>query len=398
MTVAGIVAEYNPFHSGHLWHMEQTRRALGADTAIVCVMSGGFVQRGEWAVFSKFARAEAAARCGADVVLELPAAKALCSAEGFARGAVEVLEATGVVDCLSFGSECGDLALLERAARALMEPATDELIKRELASGVSYAAARQRALAQTAGEDAAAVSRPNDILAVEYIKAVYYLRSRMEPFTVARRGARHDERGTSELPSASELRARLAAGRSISAYVPSAANEVYRREARQGRGPVSADRMETALLSRLRMLPPESFAALAGASEGLENRLCRAARTEPTLDGVLAAAGTKRYAMSRLRRMLMCAAIGITAADTAADAPYIRVLAATARGRELLREMDGRSALPVITKPASVKKLDESCRRCFELECAADDLLALGCPAPQERRAGADWLTTPVML
>lgn len=398
MTVAGIVAEYNPFHAGHQYHIEATRRSVRKETAVVCVMSGGFVQRGEWAIFSKFARAEAAVRCGADLVLELPVAKALSSAESFARGGVEILKAVGA-QYISFGSECGRAKTAERAALALMEPETDVLIGRELQTGVSYATARQRALEQVAGKKVAkVVTTPNDILAVEYIKAVYELRCEMKPIAVLRQGSKHDAEGTSSMPSGAELRRRLGEKKSIAFGVPPAAEAIYRREQKHGRGAVDAERMETAVLSRLRMLPSSRFAALPDASEGLENRLFKAVRTAPTLDAILAAASTKRYATSRLRRMLMCAAIGITAADVAADVPYIRVLAANLRGRELLRDIESRCELPVIVKPATVKTMDADCRRCFALECAADDLLALGSPAAPERKPGADWLTSPIML
>ena len=397
MKIAGIVAEYNPFHNGHEAHIEATRAALGADTGIICCMSGDFVQRGEAAQWSKLARAECAVRCGADLVFELPVQWALSSAEGFARGAVGLLNALGVVDYLSFGSESNSAGPLERAAEALLDPAVDAAIRAELPSGESYAAIRQRVLERFIGADAKVVETPNNILGVEYIKALYEERSRMEPLAVQRSGADHDRSGTGRIRSASEIRMLTAAGKPIAPFMPRAAYAILEREREQGRGPVLMRSLETAILSRLRMLPAEDFAALPDAAEGLENRLM-AAMEEPTLDGVLAAAKSKRYALARLRRMCMCAALGIRAGMNEGTPPYARLLAASGRGRELLRLAEGRSRVPVITKSASGRRLPRGARECFELNARARDLFVLGSPAAEERRGGSDWRLTPAVL
>ena len=191
MPTVGIVCEYNPFHKGHLHMIEEIRRRLGEDVTTACVMSGDYVQRGESACFDKFVRAEAACRCGADLVLELPLPWCMAPAETFARGAVGLLGATGIVTRLCFGSESGDLPMLRSTARILLRPETDERIRRELETGCAYAAARQRAL-EAMGGAGAALTQPNDILAVEYLKALELQALPLEPFAVARRGARHD--------------------------------------------------------------------------------------------------------------------------------------------------------------------------------------------------------------
>lgn len=394
MNIVGITAEYNPFHRGHEYMLCQLRRALGEDTAFVCAMSGNFVQRGDLALFRARARAEAAVRCGADLVLELPLPWAIASAEGFARGAVELLEKTGVVTHLAFGSECGDVEELRALARALDGPETDALIRRYLTDGISYASARQRALEATAGEAAQIIAGPNNILAVEYLRALNAGNRAMEPVTVLRRGARHDGAGDGVFFSASELRARCAVGEDISPLLPDEAAEVFHAELAAGRGPVTLDRLDTALLSRLRMLSPEDFDALPDAGEGLGARLC-AACGEPDLPSVLAAAKTKRYAMSRLRRMLLCACLGVRDGDRDGGIPYIRVLALSGRGRGLLRAMRERAALPVVTKPAQIRALDARARHVFALESAAADLYCLAFAAPEDRRGGALWRVSP---
>ena len=398
MVIAGIVAEYNPFHNGHEWHIRRTREALGEDAVIVCCMSGDFVQRGEAAAYSKFARAEAAARCGADLVFELPLPWALSSAEGFARGAVGLLAQLGAVDVLSFGSECGDADALSAAAEALLDPSLGPEIREALADGVPFAAARQSALALRSPESAALLSTPNNILAVEYIKALYDLRSDMRIITFRREGAEHDGAGSGSIRSASELRTHLAAGRDIAPFIPAAAAEVFAREHALGRGPVSGRDIEPLLLSRLRMLPDSAFEALPDASEGLANRLMRAAREEPGWDGVLSAAKTKRYALSRLRRMCMCACLGIRKGMADGLPPYARILAATARGREALRPIAGRTRIPIITKPAVARELPREALAVFELGASARDLYVLTASAREERRGGSDWRTGPAVL
>ena len=172
MRVFGIICEYNPFHRGHKWQIDELRRLAGEEEcAVVCAMSGDFVQRGDFAIERAHARAEAAVRGGADLVLELPLPWAISSAEGFARGGVSILAATGVVDTLVFGSECGNAAKLQRAAKALLRADFPDALREELAKGLSFAAARESAARALIGEDAAVLREPNDILGVEYCKA-----------------------------------------------------------------------------------------------------------------------------------------------------------------------------------------------------------------------------------
>ena len=396
--VIGIVAEYNPFHNGHARLIEQTRAQLDAACPVVCVMSGDFVQRGSPAVYSKFARAEAAVRSGADLVLELPLPWSLSSAEGFARGAVGLLGSLGIVTHLSFGSECGEIDPLQRVAQVLLDPLLGEDLRAELRSGIPFAAARQQAVARRVGALAELLQAPNNILAVEYLKAIYDQRLELHPLTVLRTGAQHDRFAEGNIRSASELRMRIGAGEDVSAFLPRSAAEICTREKMLGRGPVLPEALESALLSRLRMLPQAVYNALPGATEGLGNSLYRAAHEEPTLDGVLAAAKSKRYALARLRRMTMCAALGVTAGMDGGTPPYARVLAIGAQGRELLRAIDARTAVPVITKSAAGRNLPGSAGEIFALTADAHDLYVLGCPAREERRCGGDWRASPFVL
>ena len=394
MNICGIVCEFNPFHNGHRYLIDVCRANLGADAAVICVMSGDFVQRGEAAAFLKHDRARAAVAGGADLVLELPLPWCSAPAQTFARGAVGILGATGCVTHLCFGSESGDLPALRKTARELLRPEMDALVREELGRGIGYAAARQRALERMTGEACAALSRPNDILALEYLKALEIMDLPMTPFTVSRVGAGHDAPEENALPSAALLRGKLRAGGDIAPWMPEAAFVALLR----GAGALNADVIETALLSRLRALPEAAFAAAPDVSEGLEHRICAAARTEPSLEAIVNAASTKRYARARVRRILVCAALGVRAGDSAGIPPYLRVLAANGRGAALLREMEARAALPVLTKSAHVRRMGERALRCFSLTASAGDLCVLGARDVADRRGDRDWRSAPDIL
>lgn len=397
MQITGIVCEYNPFHLGHSYQLEAARRAVGEDCAVVCVMSGNFVQRGEPAILSKAARAEMAVRCGADLAVELPLPWALSSAERFADGGVALLEALGA-DAIAFGAECPDVSRLRALAEALLREETGALIREKLRGGVSYAAARERALWELTGPDATLLREPNNILAVEYIKAALRRGAALRPVAVERFGAAHDGPVKAGAASAAAIRKLVLAGDDPAPFLPEAAAEILRRETAAGRGPVTVEAAEGAILARFRTMTEADFAALPDGSEGLWRRFMEAARSEPTLEAVLARAKTKRYALSRLRRMAMAAYLGLTADARLEDPPYIRVLAVGARGREVLRRAKARGTLPVLTKPAAVRKLSPEAQSLFALESRAADLYSLLSPAPTQRRGGSEWRTGPVVV
>ncbi len=399
MAVIGIVCEYNPFHRGHQLHIEKARAALGAESPVVCVMSGDFVQRGEAAVYAKSARAEAACRGGADLVIELPLPWALSSAEGFARGAVGLLGALGATH-LAFGSETGELQPLEELAQTLLDPSVTASVKALLAedASLSYAAAREQAAEARLGKRALLLRQPNNILAVEYLKAIYDLRMELEPLPILREGAGHDQTRPGPGPrSASELRQRIRAGKSLEGEIPNEAAAVFSREKERGRELADPSALELAILSRLRMLDEAAYLELPDASDGIGKRLFRAVEDACSLDAVLSAAKTKRYALSRLRRMCLCAALGIRAGMSRGQPPYARVLAANTRGREMLHGLRDKDAIPVLTKPAAVRNMGRDCEALFSLGARAHDLYVLGYPAMAERRAGEDWRTGPVI-
>lgn len=341
MALVGIICEYNPLHLGHRRQIEAVRGRLGPETAVVCLMSGNFVQRGEPAIFSKEVRARAAVDCGADLVLELPVTVALSSAEGFADGGVELFIRLGA-DWLCFGAETGRAGPLLETARLLLDPAFGGALRTHLQTGLSFPAARQRAL-EAMGGDGSVLSRPNDILAVEYCKAILRRGSSLRPLVLHRPGDYHSASPDPEHPSATALRRLLATGGDWRPYVPAPAAKLF-----AGAELHTMQAGERAVLARLRALQEEDFAQLPGGGEGLWRRVRRACRSQAGYEEILQAVKTKRYPRTRLTRLLLCAYLGLSAADLQRPAPYVRILAMNHRGAGLLCAARQAGCLPLI--------------------------------------------------
>ena len=326
MKVTGIICEYNPLHLGHKKQMDILRRE-DPEGGIVCLMSGNYVQRGMPAVIDKLHRAKAAVRCGADLVLELPVTYALRSAEGFAAGGVSVL--SPFCDRLSFGAESADTAVLMRTAQALLSESFRQTLRVHLDAGLSFPAARQAAL-EAMGSDASILTQPNNILAVEYCKAILNQGSTMVPAPIKREGSYHDTEPDVENPSATAVRQLLYTGGDWQSYMPDTAGSIGALH-RISYG-------ERAILGRLRTMTEREFEALPYGSEGLWRKLMHASRSKATLDDILEAVKSKRYTRTRLDRMVMCAFLGISEELLYEQVPYIRVLAFNDKGRQILKE------------------------------------------------------------
>lgn len=386
MKTIGIVAEYNPFHAGHAWHIAQTRRMFQEESAVVAVMSGNWVQRGECAVIDKWARAGMALAGGVDLVLELPTVWAVSSAEGFARGAVSILRAAGVVDVLSFGSECGQIAPLRELAQCFSSPEFSAALRRELGPKQTFAKSRRQAAQRLLGpEKASLLDSPNNSLGVEYLR---FLPDGMEAVTVPRRGAGHDsQRERDGFPSASLLRQRLRAEcvESVSAlhHFPPKAE------------PADMKWVERALIARLRTMTLDEAETLPDSGGGLAARLLYAARQTANLEQLYTLTKTRAYTHSRVRRLALCALLGLRAADRPSAPPYIRVLGFNSLGRTLLREMNQKAALPFFVKPAHVRRLSHEAQALLALEERFTDLFSLCFPTP--RPCGLEWTTDPVI-
>ena len=329
MKIIGVICEYNPFHLGHKKQFNLIRKEFGDDSAIVCLMSGNFVQRGYPAIFHKSLRAAAAIECGADLVLELPVQYALSSAEGFAAGGVKIL--SQFCDYLCFGAESGTAEAFLTTAEALLRPEFSDALHAELATGISFAAARQRAL-ESMGVDASLLENPNDILGLEYCKAILAQGCAMQPFVIHRQGSYHADKPDNENPSATSLRMLLQVGEAWQNYVPAEAAAVFES------APIyTLSAGERSILTRLRTMTDPEFEALPYGSEGLWRKLMHNCRSCSTLDEIILATKSKRYARSRLDRMVMCAFLGMNLADMQTIPPYTRVLGFNDSGTAVLK-------------------------------------------------------------
>ena len=329
MSVTGIICEYNPLHLGHKKQFDIIRSCLGKDEVIVCLMSGNFVQRGAPAIVDKSIRAKAAVLSGADLVLELPVTVSLSSAEGFASGGVGIL--SPLCQRLCFGAEDAHSDSLITCAQALLSPLFSEKLRIHLDAGKSFPAARQSAL-EGMGIDASVLSKPNNILAVEYCKAILSQNSPMEPMPITRAGSYHAEYADPENPSATALRSLMMQGTFWDDYIPQEAADCFRH------APLHTIQAgERAILGKLRTMTDEEFEALPYGSEGLWRKLMHAARQHATVESILTSVKSKRYTRTRLDRMLMCAFLGITEEMLKKPAPYVRVLAFNDRSRDILK-------------------------------------------------------------
>ncbi|MBD2870781.1 nucleotidyltransferase [Paenibacillus arenilitoris] len=371
MRTVGLIVEYNPFHNGHLYHLRQSRKITEAE-AVVAVMSGHFLQRGEPALLDKWTRTRMALAGGCDLVIELPCAYATQAAEWFAFGAVSLLEATGVVDAFCFGTESGELAPLLQAAEltAKESPEFKAILKRRLQDGGSYPGAYSAAVSDYLAERGHAsaanfpFAMPNHTLGLHYLIALNRIGGTMKPYTIAREKAQYNQTTAtdSRIASATAIRKMLLEERTLEAagpYVPESTYRFLREEWLAGRCPVSWDNYARPLLHAIVTRSAEQLAELRELNEGLEHRIRNAL---PKLDGLrfeelLEALKTKRYTRTKLQRALLSVLLGhakadFTAEKLAAGVEYIRVLGFTGKGRQLLRRMRDAAALPVLLSAA----------------------------------------------
>lgn len=376
MKTAGIICEYNPFHTGHKYHIEYIKKDFDA---VVCIMSGSFVQRGGVAIYDKWSRARSALENGADLVIELPVKYALSSAEGFAEGGIRILDATGVIDALCFGSESGDITELTSCAKSLLteSPQVSQKIKALMNEGLPYAKAR--ALAYEGVLDTELLSQPNNILAIEYIKALLKSNSSIVPITLKRKGAGyHDEEVIDGFASATLLREKIRGGEDVSTFTPYdlLASVTY-----------DVNRLTSAFKYKLRTEGEDAFRGIPDMEPGLANRFLNEIDRDSIAE-IVDAVKTKRYAHTRLRRIVAKVLLGLT--EDTKNPDYVRVLGMNNKGKELLSKMRETSTFPIVNKVADFK--DES----ILPEILATDLAALCADSPVPM--GRDFTTSPIIM
>ncbi len=383
MKTAAIICEFNPFHSGHKFLIDKAKSA-GA-THILAVMSGNFVQRGDVAVFDKFARAKTALENGCDLVTELPERYSLTAAESFATGAVQIITALGCVDMLAFGSESGDVAALKEAAGAVDYAGRSEFFFEQLKRGKSYPAALDAALREFYTPDVAeTVACPNNTLAIEYISALDNLGKNMELFTVKRTGAAHDsENAQNGSASGSAVRKMILSGKDYSDFAPLC-----------GAPTAEISRLERAILAKLRTLSADDFERVYDCANGLGQRLYKAVRAAGTLSELYFLTKTKRYTLARIRRAVLSAFLGLDKKFAAEKPAFIRILGMNARGREILSAAS--CGLPIDTslKALAGKSREAARQAAFTARCT--DIYGLCFERP--RNCGADFTAAPIIV
>lgn len=390
MKTAAIIAEYNPFHNGHAFHISKTR-SLGYD-CIVAVLGSNFTQRGEVSIFSKDVKCRAALLGGADLVVELPTVYSLSTAERFAFGAVNIIGSMNCIDAISFGSECGDISQLKNASNALLDERLDALITKHLQSGITYALARTKAVKDLYGADVAKIlETPNDILAVEYLK---HLKSypNINPIAVKRCGEHNSSLPYSDnIASASYIRSLILEGNLETAFefVPENIKDIYFSAISNGNAACDIKRIEIAILAKLRSMEISDFAKLPDVSEGLENRLYESARNSGTLEDFYSSVKTKRYTLSKIRRITMYAFLGIFQYMQQLFPPYIRILGFNSTGEKLIRTLNSCATLPISSSLARLNKLEGDTAFMTQLEEKCSNLFYLSMPHPY--RCGSEY-------
>lgn len=385
MKVAGIISEYNPFHLGHEYQVKKLREILGEDTAVIAIMSGNYTQRGEIAIADKTVRAEAACECGVNLVLELPFPYSMSSAEFFAKSGVRILNELGVVDYLVFGSESGNINELSDIA-AIMSSDEYNLTLDALASSNEYKNSGypelcQIALSKVYGRE---VSRdfftPNNILGIEYIKAILSSGSNISPLTFMREGAGYLDiiNPMTEFQSASAIREELLAD-NISAldYIPKNAKNVFLKAMDEGKMPSDVSRLDLSVISKLRLTSPVAECDIHDASGGLYNRICDASAEATSISSLTAMADTKKFTKARIRRAIWNTYFGVTSSDVRALPSYTQVLAMDEVGRAVLKRIKKTSSFPVITKPSSYREYGDEVIRQKEMSNIADSIYGL---------------------
>ncbi len=387
--IIGIVCEYNPFHNGHLYQINKIREEFGEDTTIIAVMSGNYTQRGETAIADKTLRAKCAVLSGVDLVLELPFPYSSSSAEFFAKAAVSILDSLGVVDRISFGSESGDISLLSRVADIMLSDEYKSRIidlsrdEKNLKDG--YPRISAMLLRELSGDDFD--FSPNNILAVEYIKALRELGSQVTPHTIKRIATDHSSEHIieGEVQSASSIRS-LLSKKDISAleYIPNITKNIFLEAIKSGDFPCDQSKLDTAILAHFRLDPPMASEDIQDAKGGLYNRLKDLSLKVTRVESLVTSAESKRFTRARIRRAIINSYIGVTSSDVRTLPEYTQLLAADKSGRRILKSLKKASGITILTKPSDINKLSELGKRQKKLSDKADFIFEFTKPVPKD--------------
>ncbi len=400
MKTYGIICEYNPFHNGHIYQIEETKRLTGADH-IVAIMSGNYVQRGDVAIMDKFTRARIAVEHGVDLVVEMPVQYSLSSAEFFARCGVMMLKSLRCVDGIAFGSECGDIEELKRCAEAVLAVSTKENLEPLLKQGMSYPEAVRQLVAYSYGPlTAELLDSPNNTLAIEYLKAIKALGiDDMDAVTIKRKGADHDGEPVDGIASASYIRQLIDDEEDFSQYVPKETVDAIKEYDEKG-NLCWFDNLERAIMYRMRTISLPDLKATSGVGQGLENRVFQAGHTASDLDQLINMIKTKRYPEARIRRIILNALIGVKQDDIKVPPIFGRILALNDRGSEIVKMAgslpENKFSFPFSTTLKDVVKSDNKrIQRTVALNNLATDIYTM---ASRNARPGGMDFTAKIQL
>ncbi len=410
MRVCGIVAEYNPFHNGHKYQIEKIKEETNCD-AIVAVMSGNFIQRGLPALFDKWTRTKMALQNGVDLVIELPTYYAVSSAEYFATGSVGTLNALGIINDICFGANTTDLDTLKRIANVLfLEPeGFKKLLHSELKHGASFPIARSNALKNFLKKEydakyiADILLDSNNILAIEYLKALQYLNSNINPLVIKRKGGSYNSLEVIDnICSATAIREKLLKNdvENLAEVMPESCYSLIDSEIINGKAPMYLNAFEREILYGFRKASTEDLLRLNDVSEGLENTLKKVSNEKFTLDEFIEEMKSKRYTKTRIQRLALNSLLDIKRADVEAykhNVQYIRVLGFNKTGEKLLGKIYNTAKLPIITNlPKFMKIATESQKKMLDKDILATNIYTLGYQVPAYRKSNLDY-TMPVI-
>ncbi len=384
MKIYAVISEFNPFHNGHK-HLIDTLKADG-NSAVVAIMSGSFVERGDVAIINKYARAEAAIRSGCDLVLELPAPWCFAGAEFFALGGVSVANSLGVIDTLAFGSESGDIAALTECAHRLSSLEFSKALAdaRRGHPGANAATLRADTYKTLYGENTL-LCGSNNLLALEYIQALSHLGSKIEPITVRRSGEDYNSAKLNGICSASAIREAISCGRDdFTDFMPAPSANILHHELCGGRL-YDLSRLDTAVIARLRTCTSSELSDIMEMSGGIENRLCSLANEHTTIDALTSAVRDRHYSVSRIRRALIAAMLGVKMCDVEAQPMFTSVLAANEKGREVLSLARKRASMPILSTFSASKGVLPTARKQFDMHMKAERLAELCCESEAQK-------------
>ena len=369
MKICAIISEFNPFHNGHKNLIDKASE-LGYNHKIA-IMSGNFVQRGEPAIISKGARAQAALKNGINLVIEIPSVWAVSTSERYARAGVSIADSLGCVDSLIFGSESGNLEALSSVAKVLDDPNFPNYLKKYTGTGITFAKAREKAAQEILKnlDTSLYMQNANDNLAIEYIKNLNKINSKITPISIKRAEGEN-------IISASKIRNLIYSGIDFKNYLPKNSKEIIHNEIKNELAPTNTKNAEKIILYKLKSLSKNEFKDLPDISEGLENRFIKVINNSENIEKILLEIKTKRYTMSRIKRIIMAAVLGITNEIQKKDVPYVRILGTDEKGIEILKKFKN-ADLPVITKYSETKNLSTFGAKIFEKECFCTNIYGL---------------------